>query len=312
MAREEEEVFSDAQASPAPPVPPAPLSAKRKEALEILNKIPKSAEGIRSDKQPDLFFQWTGFTHEQLLKSWRENMNGPAVLTACGGFAGHFSDLIGITGVRSYFELEKSLAEAGKSNVWVAASSGANPQIGDILRHTVFHVDVAAGWDGRRLKRVAAGQSLHPRPTKNVENEFDALKWVTGQAAYNPANLQGWLDLDKYFGMASVDATLGWLKGWWRVWDGSFYWYHFAQNGVVKYTKTQPPHLNAPPIRANNVGTYTYTPPTLVVTWTKVAGAPEACRETFFNVMPGCGHMHATSNLYSPLVATRLGHGGMV
>ena len=315
MAREETEVFSDAQASqtlPAPPAPPAPMSPKRNQALEILNKIPKSGDGIRSDKQPELFFQWTGYTQEQMLKSWRENMNGPAVLTACGGFAGHFSDLIGITGVRSYFELEKSLAEAGKSYAWVAASSGASPQIGDILRHTVFHVDVAAGWDDRKLKRVAAGQSSHPRPTKNVENEFDALKWVTGKAAYNPANLQGWLDLDRYFGAASVGPTHGWLKGWWKVWDGSTYWYHFASNGVVKYTKTQPPYLDAPPTRANNVGTYTYTQPILVVTWTKVAGAPEACRETFFNVIPGCSQMNATSNLYSPLVATRLGDDGLV
>jgi hypothetical protein len=236
------------------------MSAKREEAAKILDMIPKTAEGYRSDKNPDEFFKWTGYTHATLLKFWREHPNGPALLTACGGFATKFGSLIGITDIGSYFELQKSPSEAKKSHAWVPASSGVDPQVGDILRHTAYHVDVAAGWDGRKLIRVAAGQSYHPRPATNVENEFDALKWVTGTGPYDSTKLQGWLDLDKYFGGApsvGPTPTFGWLEGWWKVWDGSTYWYYFESGGVVKYTKARPANLSGPPKKANNVGTYT-------------------------------------------------------
>jgi hypothetical protein len=282
------------------------MSAKREQAVEILNRIPKTPEGIRSDLQPELFLQWTGFKHEVMKQSWRENMNGPKLLTACGGFVSVFGRLIGITGIESYFELQKSLARAGKSNAWVPASSGADPQVGDILRHTVFHVDVAAGWDGRKLKRVAAGQSLHPRPTKNVENEFDALKWVTGAAPYNPANLIGWLDLDKYLGAASsVDPISGWLNGWWEVWDGNYYYYFFHPTGNVVYIETKP-KSSAAPISPKNRGTYSFNSAgQLVVKWNAVSGLSPAI-ETFYNARQGATQMNAKSNVYSPLVATKI------
>ena len=179
--------------------------------------------------------------------------------------------------------------------------------MGDILRHTIFHVDVAAGWEGRKLKRVAAGQSNHPRPTQSVEAEFDCLKWVTGAINYDAAKLQGWLDLDLYFGAApAVSPTLGWPNGWWKVWDGNYYYYFFGPGGLVQYTKTKPSNTNGPPKRADNTGSYTYTPPDeLVITWKQVLGAEAACRETFYNAVPGCQQMNVRSNLYSPLVATR-------
>jgi hypothetical protein len=289
------------------------MSAKRDEAAKILDRIPKSPEGIRSDTQPVDFFNWTGYKHSDMLASWRENKKGPKLLTACGGFASKFAGLIGITDIASFFDLEKSLIDAGKAHAWVPASSGAYPQVGDILRHTVFHVDVAAGWAGNtvggKLIRVAAGQSYHPRPTESVEGEFDRLMWVTGKSNYNPANLQGWLDLDLYFGPApaSVGPAIGWLNGWWKVWDGNTYYYFFGPGGVAQYTKTPPPNTSGPPKRATNVGRYTNTPPNeVVIRWNQVAGAEAACQETFYNAAPGCRQMNATSNLYSPLVATRL------
>jgi hypothetical protein len=287
----------------------ATMSSKRDEAAAILAQIPATEEGIRSDKQGDLFFKWTSMTQAQMMKSWRENPNGPTLLTACGGFAAKFAGLIGITGIASIFELEQSLKDSSKAHAWVPASSGADPQPGDILRHSVYHVDVAAGWKGRQLKRVAAGQSMHPRPAKSVEGEFDALKWVTGAAPYNAANLKGWLDLDKYFAAApSAGPTFGWLNGWWKVWDGSTYYYYFS-NGIAKYTKTQPANVAAAPKLANNTGRYTYTAPNeLVVTWNRVGGAATACCETFYNAHPSCRQMNANSNLYGPLVATKLTH----
>jgi hypothetical protein len=188
----------------------------------------------------------------------------------------------------------------------VPASSGAEPQVGDILRHTAFHVDVAAGWDGRKLKRVAAGQSSHPRPTTNVENEFDALKWVTGTGPYNSTKLQGWLDLDKYFGAApSAGPTLGWLNGWWKVWDGNNYYYYFGSAGNVVYIETKPT-TSAAPAFPKNRGTYFFDGAgQLVVRWNAIPGLGPAI-ETFYNARQGATQMNANSNLYSPLVATKL------
>lgn len=283
------------------------MSAKREEAAKILAQIPKSAEGIRSDLQPDEFFKWTGIQHSEMLESWRQNMNGPKLWTACGGFASKFAGLMGITDVASVFDLEKSLIDTGKAFAWVAASSGADPQVGDILRHVAFHADVAAGWQGRKLIRVAAGQSSHPRPTKSVEGEFDRLKWVTGDSNYDPQKLIGWLDLDMYFGTeASAGPPMEWLNGWWKVWDGNYYFYFFTPGGGAQYIKTKPSDTRRPPKLAVNMGRYTYTPPNqLVISWDKVPGAESPCRETFYNAVPGCKQMNATSNLYSPLVATR-------
>jgi hypothetical protein len=284
------------------------MSPIRETAVKILKEIPKGEPGIRSDKQPDEFKRRTGISHEEMKASWRANMNGPKLLTACGGFASYFAGRLGITDIGSFFELEKSLTAAGKSYAWVPAAGGAKPQEGDILRHTAFHVDVAAGWDGGKLIRVAAGQSFHPRPTKSVENEFDALKWVTGKADYNPANLQGWLDLDLYFGAAPAPGpTTGWLNGWWKVWDGNTYYYFFGSNGAVSYIKTPPSNTSAGPNHPNNRGRYTLDGNQLVITWNKLPGTTTQTRETFYNASEGCRQMNANSNLYSPLVATRLG-----
>lgn len=241
-----------------------------------------------------------------MRESWRANKNGPKLLTACGGFASHYAGEMGIADIKDIFNLEQSLINVGKGHAWVPASSGKRPQVGDILRHAAFHVDVAAGWKGNHLVRVAAGQSFHPRPTTNVENEFDALKWVTGENEYSASRLLGWLDIELYFEAApKADAAVNWLKGWWKVWDGSTYYYFFRPDGVVQYTKTKPVNLHAAPVHPKGIGRYSYSAPELVVTWNQVPGAEEACRETFRNALTGCQQMNATSTLYSPLIATR-------
>ncbi len=98
-----------------------------------------------------------------------------------------------------------------------------------------------------------------------------------------------------------------WLLGWWKVWDGKAYYYYFGPNGVVQSTKTSPGNTKAAPKSASNSGRYVYTPPNrLVVTWNKVAGASTSCVETFYNAVSECTQMNANSNLYSPLVATRM------
>jgi hypothetical protein len=104
----------------------------------------------------------------------------------------------------------------------------------------------------------------------------------------------------------SVGPTLNWLNGWWKVWDGNTYYYFFGPGGVVQYTEIRPSDISGPPKRPENIGRYSYTPPSrLVITWNHVPGAAASCVETFYNALSGCQQMNATSNLYSPLVATR-------
>lgn len=293
---------------------------RRETAAKILEEVPQAPAGIRSDLEPQRFHDFTGIWHDDMKDSWRKNKQGPKLWTACGGFAGWYAGRMGIA-ISDVFELEKSLIDTNKQHAWVQASSGAKPRVGDILRHTIFHVDVAAGWKGTnnkvsnewsagaRLIRVAAGQSSHPRPTTSVESEFDALKWVTGERAYDASKLQGWLDIDLFFEPAPVPGpSLAWLEGWWKVWDGSFYFYFFGTGGAVQYTKTQPANTRVAPKYPANRGRYSYDAANnkLVVTWNLPAGTTTAAVETFENAIPGCRQMNATSTLYSPLVATRL------
>jgi hypothetical protein len=133
----------------------------------------------------------------------------------------------------------------------------------------------------------------------------DTDRGVLATGGFSLKSPGGWTHLVRVAGPADAPA-LDWPLGWWKVWDGNTYFYYFAPNGVVKFTKTSPQNTRTPPKVANNVGTYTYSPPNLVVTWTKVAGAPKACQETFYNATNGCEEMNARSNLYSPLVARRM------
>ncbi|WID96353.1 hypothetical protein QO058_27115 [Bosea vestrisii] len=114
-----------------------------------------------------------------------------------------------------------------------------------------------------------------------------------------------WTHLVRLSGAGS--AELAWPMGWWRVWDGGTWFYYLGPDGVAKSSKTSPFNTRTPPGKAHNTGTWVYSAPkTLVITWKQVAGAPKPCKETFVNAAEGCEQMNATSNLYSPLVATRM------
>lgn len=114
-----------------------------------------------------------------------------------------------------------------------------------------------------------------------------------------------WTHLVRLGGGAS--AELAWPMGWWRVWDGSTWYYYLGPNGVAMSSKSAPYNTRTPPAKAHNTGTWVHAPPkTLVVTWKKVVGAPMPCKETFWNADEGCEQMNANSNLYSPLAATRM------
>jgi hypothetical protein len=98
---------------------------------------------------------------------------------------------------------------------------------------------------------------------------------------------------------------LSWLCGWWKVWDGNDYYYFFEKTGTVVYIETTPTTSGTPPLPKNQ-GTYSFNKAgQLVVRWRALPGLGPAI-ETFYNAGRGATQMNANSNLYSPLVATRM------
>src|SRR5262249_12997487 len=132
--------------------------------------------------------------------------------------------------VDGFFALGPTLAKGGRGDAYVASTKdGPVPQFGDILRHgKAIHVAIALGFEGNFCLRAAGGQSSHPRPKEDVSKEYDNVLRVRGSGPYDFTDLQGWLDLDLYFGGApSFDPSLAWLSGWWEVSDGNTYFYFF-------------------------------------------------------------------------------------
>lgn len=272
------------------------MSTIRDKARNILDAALPGNSVIRSDDPR--YKEMTGYTQERLLESWGQG----GKLTGCNGFTGWYGQKMGSKTYLGGFDLQKIVSDAGKPDAWVQSRSDNRPAYGDILLHKSFHVDVCVGFDGDILLRAAGGQG-------GSKVGYDIIKRVRGTGKYDHTKLVGWIDIDIYFDTsatpATVDATMMWLYGWWKVWDGNYYYYFFGPGGVVQYTKSKPSNISGPPIRPDNTGTYTYTLNQLVINWKQVIGAEFACRETFYNAVQGCKQMNANSNLYSPLVASR-------
>jgi hypothetical protein len=187
------------------------MSDIRDKAKKILDRVPVTGE-VRSDRDPVLFQKLTGgVTHEVLMEDWKKG----GIRTVCIDFVCWYAGQMGIDIISSipresrnpkvdgFFALKETLVKCGKGYAFVAATKDAPlPQCGDILRHGkgAFHVDVALGFDGNVLLRAAGGQSSHPRPSDDVSKEYDNVKRVRGSAQYDFSNLQGWLDIEKFFG----------------------------------------------------------------------------------------------------------------
>src|SRR5262249_36774184 len=73
---------------------------------------------------------------------------------------------------------------------------------------------------------------------------------------------------------------LPWPTGWWRVWDGSTWYYYLTDKGIAMSCKSppSPPSNTQPPAKAkiHNTGTWRRTSSnTLKITWKQVVGAPK-------------------------------------
>jgi hypothetical protein len=180
-------------------IPSANIRDKAKEILD--HAVPEDIV-IKSNEAPpqynNAFLQYTGTSHSVLLANWQTQ----GIMTACNGFVNWYARSLGINDISNWFSLKESLERINKLHAWVESSPDTAPQYGDILKHKIFHVDVAIGFNDSLLRRVAAGQSYHKRPAsqEKILQEYDVLTRVTGKAPYSWQNLEGWLDIERYFG----------------------------------------------------------------------------------------------------------------
>ena len=104
---------------------------------------------------------------------------------------------------------------------------------------------------------------------------------------------------------ASKVFTPEWLKGWWTVYDGNYYYYYFHADGWVNYIDQKPNPKWIPPKNVGNQGTIEFRPDTFKITW-REHGAPPATEETFWRIWGSQTEMNGTSNKYSPLFARKM------
>ena len=98
-----------------------------------------------------------------------------------------------------------------------------------------------------------------------------------------------------------------WLRGWWVVYDGNYYWYYFSDKGIVTYVKSAPKDSTMAPVNMPlNSGrvTVSETAPHVVIEWNPADGG--ATVEKFRYWGNNNREMNGTSNRYSPLFARKL------
>ncbi|WP_213959130.1 hypothetical protein [Variovorax sp. dw_954] len=275
------------------------MSTVRDDARKLLDSVLPGNTVITSNgATASKYTEMTGLSQKVMSENWARG----GIMTGCNGFTGWYGAKMGSKTYLGGFDLEGIVKKAGKPGSWVLSRQNNRPAYGDILRHASFHVDVCLGFDGDVLLRAAGGQG-------GKSMGCDVIKRVRGTGPYDFKKLVGWIDIDTYFDAATSpsagDAAMSWLYGWWKVWDGSDYYYYFFPNGSVQYTRTQPTSGSPPPAHPLNTGTCTYAAPaTLVIDWNPMDGG--STRETFYNAYARATRMNATSNRYSPLVATRI------
>jgi hypothetical protein len=278
------------------------MATIRDTARDLLKKIP---DEVQSKRDAAEFTRLTnGMTHTKLQAEWEKTKQTKTLRTVCIDFVVWYAGQMGIDMMSSipgtvrdpkvdgYFALEQTLKKCGKGHAWVSAAQGGKPQCGDILRHKppAFHVDVAFGFEGNVLVRIAGGQSWHPRPTNDVSNEFDNVKRVRGKEDYKPSALEGWLDLERFFEPPPAPIP-AWVVGWWKVtWRGAGYYYYLEPDGSARWTQT-PPALGTPlpPVKSGpQRGRFTFALPySVTIRWFDSGSVEVFARNPNANEMTG-------------------------
>ena len=208
----------------------------RERAKDILKQVPEPPAQITTKSDAQLFAKLTsGGNQKALDDSWAKG----GQLTYCNGFTGWYGTQLGPGPYMGLFDLEKFLKDQGKSHAWVKSTAVNRPKYGDVCRHTAFHVGVSLDFDGSHWHHVDAGQG-------GKSAGCDILKRTYSTTAYNHANLQGWVDIARYFGQ---DPLPPWLGGWWKVsWRDQQLYYFFAEDWTVQWTDMAPPSTEMSPL----------------------------------------------------------------
>lgn len=291
------------------------LSAIREKALKILDRVPKGAIFRSSDGvgpgnptgKGNPYHTMTGLNHDDLLTNWRgpPPYNGK---TGCNGFTGWYGGQLGSPVSFAGFPLREAVVGAGKAHAWIEPTATNEPQPGDVLKHAgKLHMDVAVGFDGKKLVRVAAGQGGPKRDAKGKLIEatsFDVLKRVTGDGPYNFRNLEGWVNIDLLFDASMKSMAIpGWMLGWWRIeWMGDTYYYLFEPSSVVTWTRTKPIKRDAKPVHIGGTGTGRITADgeSVEITW------KSENTEFLTRTNPTSAEMRGSWNAKEPILAWKM------
>jgi hypothetical protein len=112
------------------------------------------------------------------------------------------------------------------------------------------------------------------------------------------------------FWEVAADSTLRllptWLRGWWEVYDGNYYYYWFSDAVGAFYTKKKPSNYLMPPTSAIPEGYATVEVKQVgpVLTWN--SGTVETFTRRGHDPITET-EMNGTSNRYSPLFASKMG-----
>ncbi len=219
----------------------------RERAKDILKDVPALGQQINSDgPTAALFTKLTGgVTHASLVADWK----GGSIRTTCNEFVGWFGRALGSKDYLGRFDIETHLAKVGKGYAWVPSKDGARPKYGDIFRPKSFHMGISLNFDGDKWNTVESGQG-GPKAGRDIIKRK--------QTTYDGSTLQGWVDLELYFGSAAQSGPVPvWLPGWWKVtWRGQLYLYYFDSNRQVKWTQNLQQETSQPPLTGNDTGSF--------------------------------------------------------
>lgn len=200
-------------------------------------------------------------------------------------------------------ELEQYLsANFGRGEEIKKTASGATRSMADMKTHL-------AGKKGILVFRNE-GAGHHTELWEDTHILQDGKAVSGGGAVMNEANIFGqarvlfWPTIPEKSGLQGVPS---WLRGWWKVWDGNTYYYHFTNHHIATYVKVAPSSVSLPPLKMPlNEGTVTISQNAtqVVINWNPADGG--ATTETFSSQGTNPTKMHGVSNRYSPLVATKM------
>jgi hypothetical protein len=241
------------------------MGAVRDKAKAFLDQLPANVPVTSNGGTAALFTKLTGSSHEWLQARWKiedvakakaraegKTTKGLPTTTTCNGFVGQLGAAIKSPIALGQFDIEKKLKAAGLGDAWVPASSGARPGYGDVFKPVSFHMGVSLDFVGDLWNTAESGQG---GPGVNYTAGFDIVK--RKQAPWNPASLEGWVDIEILMKIAQKAPK--WMIGWWRFEIGTTKEFvYLPERGAARAFTAAPANTKLPPPAGGKSGDVTY------------------------------------------------------